>query len=55
LLCDGISNREVATRIGITERTVALHVSNTLAKLGAKTRAEAVAIGLSRGLVKARD
>ncbi len=48
----GQTNKQIAKDLSITERTIALHVSNILGKLGARTRTEAVAIALSRGLLK---
>lgn len=50
-LGDGMSNREVATTLGIAERSATTYVSQLLAKLGAKSRTEAVAIALRRGLL----
>lgn len=54
LVFAGRTNREIAAALGITERTAALHVGNLLAKLGARSRTEAVAIALDRGLLKPR-
>ncbi|OKP97189.1 AAA family ATPase [Paenibacillus sp. P46E] len=42
-LSDGLSNKEIATRFGITEGTVKSHVFRLYGKLGAKRRAQAVA------------
>jgi two-component system, NarL family, response regulator len=53
-LVDGLTNREIGEALGITERTIALHVSNLLVKLGAKTRTEAATLALQRGLVSRR-
>lgn len=47
----GLGNREIAARLGISEHTAKFHVSQILAKLNAATRAEAVSIGIRRGLV----
>ena len=41
----------VAARLGISEHTVKTHVASILAKLDAYSRAEAVAIGVRRGLI----
>lgn len=42
LMAEGLSNKEIAARLGISERTVAFHVSHILQKLGAASRTEAV-------------
>ncbi len=51
LLALGNSNRAIADRLVITERTVKFHVSSILAKLDADNRTEAVAIARQRGLL----
>jgi DNA-binding NarL/FixJ family response regulator len=51
LLAEGLSNRAVAERLGIAERTVKFHVGEILGRLGATNRVQAVAIAQSRGLV----
>lgn len=50
-LARGLSNKRVAERLGISEHTVKFHVGSILAKLGAGTRAEAVALGARLGYV----
>lgn len=49
-LTRGHSNRTVAAELGISENTVKNHVRSILEKLQAKSRAEAVVIGLRQGL-----
>lgn len=51
MLADGLANKQIAGQLGISDHTAKFHVSQILAKLGAITRAEAVAIGMRRGLV----
>ena len=55
LLAEGLSNREISTRLFVTERTIKFHVSSILAKLGADNRTEAVTIAAQRGLVSLTD
>jgi FixJ family two-component response regulator len=40
----GRSNREIARQLFISEKTVSVHVSNLMAKLGVRSRAEADAL-----------
>jgi DNA-binding NarL/FixJ family response regulator len=51
LLAQGGGNKEIATRLHISEHTVKFHVSSILAKLGAATRTEAVTRGYRQGLI----
>ena len=51
MLAEGLANKNVAARLGISEHTVKTHVASILAKLDAYSRAEAVAIGVRRGLI----
>jgi DNA-binding NarL/FixJ family response regulator len=51
MIVAGESNKRIAWKLGISEHTVKFHVASLLAKLGAGSRAEAVAIGIRRGLV----
>jgi DNA-binding NarL/FixJ family response regulator len=51
MLAQGLVNREIAARLGISEHTVKFHISSILDKLGASTRTEAVTLGIRRGLI----
>lgn len=51
LLHDGRSNKEIATSLGISERTVKFHVTSILNKLGADNRTHAVALALQQKLI----
>lgn len=48
----GERSKEIAYRLGITERTVKAHLSNIYSKLGVDSRAAAVAEAMQRGLLK---
>ena len=50
-LGQGKSNKEIATALNISERTVKFHMSSILGKLGADNRTEAVTIAMQRGLI----
>ncbi len=51
LLAEGLGNKAIARRLGIAPDTAKAHVSAILAKLDARTRTEAVAIGARRGMI----
>jgi NarL family two-component system response regulator YdfI len=51
MLAEGLVNKDIAARLGISEHTVKFHVSSILDKLGASTRTEAVTQGIRRGLI----
>jgi two-component system, NarL family, nitrate/nitrite response regulator NarL len=51
LLAQGLTNRQIAERLGISEHTAKFHVAAVSAKLGAASRTEAVSRGVRRGLV----
>lgn len=51
LIAEGQSNKEIASALGVTERTVKFHVTSIFNKLGAENRAQAVTIGHQRGLI----
>ena len=51
MLAEGLVNKEIAARLGISEHTVKFHISSILDKLDASTRTEAVTLGIRRGLI----
>ena len=51
LLAEGLPNKAIASRLGISDQTVKFHVASVAAKLGATNRTEAVRIALRRGLL----
>ncbi len=52
LLARGMSNRELAEELYISEKTVKNHVSNILHKMNVNDRTQAVIMGLKKGMVK---
>jgi DNA-binding NarL/FixJ family response regulator len=51
LVAKGNANKEIAAQLSLTEETVKSHIRNILAKLEAKDRTHAVAIGAKRGII----
>lgn len=51
VIAEGLSNKLIAHRLGISEHTVKTHVASIFAKLGAASRTEAVSLAIRRGLV----
>ena len=51
LISAGLVNREIGERLFLSEETVKSHVRHLLAKLQARSRAHAVAVGFRRGLI----
>ncbi len=51
MLAQGLVNKDIAARLGISEHTVKFHISSILDKLGASSRTEAVTVGIRMGLV----
>jgi DNA-binding NarL/FixJ family response regulator len=52
LLSEGLSNRDIAERLGISRHTAKFHVNAILDKLGATTRTEAVVLAARSGLLR---
>jgi len=51
MMAEGLGNKEIASRLGISDHTVKFHISSILAKLGAASRTEAVTLGIRMGLI----
>lgn len=55
LLAQGLSNKEIAKALSISENTVKTHVRHIFSKLDLRSRAEAAAYAVSSGLVNSKD
>ena len=51
LLAEGLSNKSIAARLGISDQTVKFHVASISSKLGAANRTDAVRRAVRRGLI----
>ena len=51
LLAEGLANKAIADRLGISDQTVKFHVAAILGKLGVANRTEAVRVAVRRGLI----
>jgi DNA-binding NarL/FixJ family response regulator len=51
MMAEGAANKTIAWKLSISEHTAKFHVASILSKLNAGTRAEAVAVGMKRGLI----
>jgi len=51
LLAEGLSNKAIALRLGISDQTVKFHVASLSGKLGAANRTDAVRRAVRRGLI----
>jgi DNA-binding NarL/FixJ family response regulator len=51
MIAEGLGNKEIASKLGISDHTVKFHISAIFAKLGASSRTEAVIIGIREGLI----
>jgi len=52
LMSDGKSNKEIASELAISERTVKTHLGHLFEKLGVTSRTEAIKVATRRGLVR---
>ena len=52
LMADGKANKEIATELSISERTVKTHLGHLFEKLGVASRTEAIKVATRRGLVR---
>jgi DNA-binding NarL/FixJ family response regulator len=51
MIAEGLSNKLIAHRLGISEHTVKFHVASIMSKLRASSRTEAVTSGIRQGLI----
>jgi len=54
LICNGLSNREIAAKLGLSVNTVAVHRANIMNTLGVHKTAELVVYAIQNGLVNPR-
>ncbi|MHB0996750.1 MAG: helix-turn-helix domain-containing protein [Elusimicrobiales bacterium] len=54
LIAAGLGNKEIAYRLGISDRTVQFHIRSIFDKTGAASRTEAAVLALRKGLIKQR-
>ncbi len=53
-VAEGLNNREVGVRLGISENSVKMHLKRIFYKLGADGRTEAVKLAITRGDISRR-
>jgi DNA-binding CsgD family transcriptional regulator len=51
-MSDGLANKQIALKLGISIHTVKFHVAAVLSKLGVSSRTEAVTVGMRSGLIR---
>jgi NarL family two-component system response regulator YdfI len=51
MLAEGVGNKTIAWKLGISEHTVKFHVASIMSKLNAGSRTEAVTMGIRQGLI----
>ena len=54
LMADGLTAKEIAARLGISERSVRTHISGLYRRLGVRGRVQAVALAMELGLLRGR-
>ena len=52
LVADGLSNRDIAAALAISDHTVKFHLASIFGKLGVSTRTEAVQRGVRLGVIQ---
>jgi DNA-binding NarL/FixJ family response regulator len=55
LVAKGLSNKEIATQLGLVVGTVKIHVANIFSKLGVSDRTQALVISVKRGIIEIGD
>jgi DNA-binding CsgD family transcriptional regulator/tetratricopeptide (TPR) repeat protein len=55
LLTTGLSNKEIASKVNLSTRTVDMHVRNIYDRLNCRTRTEATRIAFDKGIIKSRN
>ena len=51
-IAQGLLNKQIASKLGISEQTIKNHVTSILRKLNANARTEAVVVAIKQGLIK---
>jgi NarL family two-component system response regulator YdfI len=51
MIAEGLGNKEVASRLKISEHTVKFHISSIFTKLDVSSRTEAVTLGVRLGII----
>lgn len=51
LIAEGLSNKEIGDRLGIAEKTVRVHMTHILDKMGATDRTQLLIIAVQRGMI----
>jgi NarL family two-component system response regulator YdfI len=51
MMAEGLGNKEIASKLLISDHTVKFHISSIFAKLGVSSRTEAVTVGIRQGLI----